>query len=99
MVESMSSELSLEQLLHEIVLHLLFLLFSFWLIRSTIRRTNIFINQPEWMKNLGEPTWLGRLLEGPAGPYFFYFMGGAGIVLAGMGLIERFIILARGLGY
>ncbi len=95
----MLTELSLEQLLREIVLHWLFVLINFWLIRSTMKGTNIFIHQPEWMKNLGKPTWFGRLLQGSGGRYFFYFTGGAGIVLAGVGLIERLIVLAKGFGY
>lgn len=95
----MASELGLDQLLHEVVLHWLFILFDIWLLRSTVKGTNIFLNPPEWMKNFGQPTWFGRLLEGRAGAYFFYIMGGAGLVVAGVGLIKRLILLARGLGY
>lgn len=92
-------ELSLEQLLHEIVLHWLFILLDIWLIRSTMKGTNIFLTPPEWVKSYSQPSWFGRLLEGKRGAYFIYIAAGAGLAVAGMGLINRLIVLARGLGY
>jgi len=95
----MANELGLEQLLHEIVLHWFFVLLDIWLIRSTMKGTNIFLNPPEWVKSFSQSTWFGRLLEGKRGAYFIYIAAGAGLMVAGVGLINRLIILARGLGY
>ena len=64
-----------------------------------MKGTNIFLNPPEWVRNLCEPTWFGNLLGGRVGAYFIYIAAGAGLVVAGIGLIKRLIILARGLGY
>lgn len=91
----MLTELSLEQLLDEIVLYLFFVLFGFVLIRSTIKGTNILINPPEWLRPwMGRKTWFGELIEGKIETYLHYFMGASSIVMGGVGLIQRLIVLA-----